>query len=189
MAASRNYFQALAIVALAALPPRELPAQETRVQQPVRIGDRVRLAVPTLLAKRVVGTVEALGPDTLVVKSERGREIVAVPLRSLTQLERSSGRGMDYKRGALYGAIAGAAASVVACLAKDWDCFASGPERPGLPLYLLTYLPAFSFGGMVAGGLIGYPYEDWVTVPLDGLGRSGSLPRQLTLCVNLSWRF
>src|SRR5688572_18357413 len=57
---------------------------------PLKLGDRIRLTVPTAGANPVVGIVESLRPDTIVVRTSV-EVLSAFPLDQVTRLERSRG--------------------------------------------------------------------------------------------------
>jgi hypothetical protein len=57
---------------------------------PLMLGDRIRLTVPTAGSNPVVGIVERMHPDTILVRTSVD-VLSAVPLDQLTRLELSRG--------------------------------------------------------------------------------------------------
>ena len=158
-------------------------AQQSNVQP----GDRVRVTVPQVSARPVVGTVVADLPGMLRISRDVGSDdTFDIPWEMVSRLEVSRGRlsrGQGVRRGALRGLAAGALVGVL-----GGAVFAVGVE--GSDRYtdvnegraIATLALRFGAIGAAAGGVIGFQArENWVRLPYSGIsvGMKGHSP-QLT---------
>ncbi len=98
---------ALLVAALLLTATVDLFAQQ---EAPVAPGDRVRVAAPTEVSGRFVGTVMEIGADTCVLAVEGRAEPLALPLASVTKFEVVRGQqSWGWWKGALIGLFGGAA--------------------------------------------------------------------------------
>jgi hypothetical protein len=106
--------QAISLLAvLLLLSETDLPAQETQAtdtayaaRRVVVPGSRVRIDAPTLFAERLDGTVEALRPDTLLLRLDpKNAETTLIPVASVERLQVFQGNQAAY--GEIFGTIAG----------------------------------------------------------------------------------
>ena len=136
------------------------------------LGSRVRVTVGG--SPDIVGTLDALTPDELVVRGDRGDSLVAIPTASVGRLAVSRGTRGHARTGAAIGAGVGMVGGYFVGKAaegecgKNWDfCFGG-----------LTGV----FAGGLVGGLIGAAAgsgsrsEEWWDVPLP-LRRPAEPPR------------
>ena len=142
---------ALAITLTPAVPASAQVQDTTPV---VDVGTRVRVSAPSLVHRPVDGRIHALAADTLVLQRRRD-ERIAFPLDSVTAVEVSLGVRSDAGRGAVYGTLAGLLIGAYWCLQDNCGFFA--------PLVL----PLMAGGGLIVGGLIGWPSEEWQEVPIS----------------------
>ncbi len=136
------------------------------------LGSRVRVTVGG--SPDIVGTLDALTPDELVVRGDRGDSLVAIPTASVGRLAVSRGTRGHARTGAAIGAGVGMVGGYFVGKAaegecgKNWDfCFGG--------------LTGALYGGLL-GGLIGAAAgsgsrsEEWWDVPLP-LRRPAEPPR------------
>lgn len=167
-----------------------LPAGAAAGAQALRLtdlsrGDRVRLDAPRVGAERLVGDVEALTPDTLRVREERGGESVAIPVAAITRASLSlvqRSRGEVVRRALLIGGAGGAAlgaaitlidrcTNVIQADQTEEDC------EPKAEQVLVGVLAGAVVGGAL-GALVGtmLPTERWARVELPSPLRVGVRP-------------
>jgi hypothetical protein len=158
-----------------------------RAQHDVQPGDRVRVSVPQVSAKPVVGTVVADLPGMLRLSRGVGSDdTFDIPWGMVSRLEVSRGRlsrGQGVRRGALRGLAAGALVGVLggAVLAVGVE---ERNEHTEVDEGRAIATLALRFGaiGAAAGGVIGFQArENWVRLPYSGIsvGLKGDSP-QLT---------
>jgi hypothetical protein len=81
--------------------------------RPVTMGDRVRITAPSVLTKRVEGTLAAVDRETLSVFSTAEGKKVEVRRSQITKLELTRGKMSRWRTGALIGAAWGVGFGVV----------------------------------------------------------------------------
>ncbi len=158
---------------------------------PVAPGARVRVSAPSIVNKRLVGTVVALKVDTLVVDAKGRRGPLALPLAFVTGLEVSRGRKSNVGKGAGLGFLAGAFGGAILGLVTYEECTGFCPVDPGAggtALILAVVLGGVGAGlGAVIGAVI--PSERWETVPLDRIRVGLIRHERLGLTVSASVAF
>jgi len=135
---------------------------------PVQPGQRVRVRSTVAHTPELTGVVEAVRPDTLIVRDDDRSVPTAVLLATVDRLQVSRGRHSHWITGAAVGFAVGAATGVIAGVAghndADW-LFGSGASA-FLGAVLLAPIGAGT--GAVVGLLV--RTERWQTVPLDAIG-------------------
>jgi len=140
---------------------------------PLMLGDRIRLTVPTAVDSPVVGIVESLRPDTILVRT--GVDVLsAFPLDQVTRLELSRGtrRPMWAQTAPVWMTMVGGAVGAIIGYKKP-----SGNTSPKSEAEL-----ASTFGGvvgLVVGATIAIavgPREWWETVPTRSGSRTSLAP-------------
>lgn len=128
-------------------------------------GSRVRIDAPTLFAERLDGTVEALRPDTLLLRLDsENAEATLVPVSSVERLRVF--QGSQAPLGEIFGTIAGMLAGGL--LAHE---LVTGDESTGVARSVSAGV------GVILGGLAGYLAgkqvdravfgERWMEVPVS----------------------
>lgn len=124
--------------------------------EPVLVpGARVRVTAPRLAPEPLVGAVEALPGETLVLESRKRGPAVRIPLDEITRLEIS--RGRPRRKGALLGAAIGGAVGLAITLScsseSDCDTAAVGA--------------LYGLGGLALGAAVGAAAtrERWEDLP------------------------
>ena len=167
----------LTVAPLVTIASQELP--------PLKPGDRIRVAAPTLSPGPLVGTVVAFEADSLMV--QRGTDTWRLSLASLTRLEMSQGRRSHAGLGAGIGLLVGAGVravigsgchAVVVPVSSGVGCIAVGAAVIG---------GAGALVGAVTGALV--RTERWAEVPLDRLRVSFTSDRGGALTIRASLRF
>jgi hypothetical protein len=142
-------------------------------EAPLRPGQRVRVRSAVAHTPVVTGAVEAIRPDTLVVRPEDGAGVAtAIPVSSIAQLQVSQGRHSKWVTGMAIGAGVGAVAGAIIGAAtgrEDW--LTSTGEYAVMGAVLFTPI------GALTGAVIGLQVktERWESVPLDHLRPSAGL--------------
>jgi hypothetical protein len=144
-----------------------------QVGGPVQPGQRVRVQSTVAHTPVLIGAVEAVGTDTLVVRRADGAGAgvaTAMPLSSIARLQVSRGRHSKWLTGLALGAGVGAASGAVigAATHKDNDILFSTGDNAVLGAIVFT--PVGALTGMVIGLLV--KTERWQTVPLDRVSPS-----------------
>ena len=130
------------------------------------VGARVRIASTGTPGVRV-GTIVALGPDTLRLRSEDGQTETPVALGRITRLERSTGRHGRALMGAGIGLVSGAALGGILG-------YASGDDKPQ-PNQWFTFTAgdkaafaaaALGVVGLLTGTIVGalHQREEWKVI-------------------------
>jgi hypothetical protein len=135
---------------------------------PVQPGQRVRVQSTVAHTPVLIGAVEAIGADTLVVRHDDGAGAgvaTAIPLSSIARLQVSRGRHSKWLTGLVLGAGVGAAAGAIigAATHDENDFLFSAAGDAVLGAIVLT--PVGALTGMVIGLLV--KTERWRTVPLE----------------------
>ncbi len=121
-------------------------AAHAQVQEPeIPAGARVRVSVPALSQRAVIGRYDGLDADSLSLMPARTGSLMRIPLSLITRLELSDGRKRG--RGAAVGALIGFGASV----AGGFLCLAVCPTPPGSGSNLAPV------GGLFLGIFVGWP--------------------------------
>jgi hypothetical protein len=153
----------IGLAAVLAVLPAALAAQESA---PVRPSDRLRFTAPGAGYDRpVTGTVVEVSGGDLHVALGRPNDpralLVVVPVASITQLERSAGRGSRALQGT-YGAVAGAGFGALAGVLQS-RLQAHEVDNLGRPLDRESHVVETTLAGAAFGALIGVvlPGERW----------------------------
>ena len=160
---------ALSQLVLALGLPRAMAAQGP----PLKLGDRIRVTVPSLGVKPFVGTVERVPADTILVRT--GAEVLsAFPLDQVARLELSRGTGSP--RWALFAPLwmplAGGAVGFALGAAKPAS--RTRPDESGLMIGIVGAVV-----GLVAGVVTVFVVdlkEEWATVPMGRGSRTSLAP-------------
>lgn len=174
----------LCMIAMAARP---LAGQDASDPSLVPLGVRVRVSAPAVQARAIVGVLEGLRRDSLVLRDAAGEGRLAVPLGAVDGLAVSRGRHHHVGRGVFIGALAGAVGGSIAALAA---CHANPcDEYTGLAVFGLG--AAGALGGMGLGAVVGalVPGERWEDVPLDRLRVGFTAPPRPSVGLGLSLPF
>lgn len=117
----------------------------------LRSGDRVRLRTADGGGRQLIGTVVSIDDSSLVLRSDPPNQTTAIPLTSVTRLDRSAGT----KGHAMAGALIGAAAGLVVGIATRESSQTEGTQFGGASdaSGLATVLLVMAGGGV--GALIG----------------------------------
>jgi hypothetical protein len=148
--------------------PDVLVGQESGVVS-LKPGDHVRVEAPRLYNDPVIGDIEALIPDTLILAVSSVRTI-ALPVGYISKIEKRVESGGIGVKGALLGGVAGAA------LGAGIGSSGGGPAS----LYLSSFVGAF--GGFVVGGLLAGSSSEWVEVSL------GHIPPSMAATIEIRLR-
>jgi len=161
----------------------DLAAQQTAPA--LKLGDRVRVLVPTT-EEPYLGTIQALGSDTLLLAIEGDRDPLVLSLADMTSLELSRGVKSRWATGAALGAgTLGLIGFAVDCTTSDEESMVWGGGC-GDGKYTLILGAA----GAVIGGLIGstVKVERWEEIPLDVLRIEASAVSPDGVSVSVSLR-
>jgi len=160
---------------LAVVAPTEILSQD---KPSIRPGSRVRVTAPSVFNKRVAGTVDVVGSDTLAVNAEKGGGVLLVSLKDVTRLEVSDGRRSHAGLGAKIGLMTGFVTGFVIVVATYEECtdFCPVPD-PGPVGTAAIAGVVFGIGGAALGAIVGalIKTDRWEEVPLDEL-RIGPSP-------------
>jgi hypothetical protein len=129
----------------------------------VEPGERVRMQAPAVAAERFTGRIEAVFPDSLVVRPDGFSVPLGVPWDAVQSLELY--RPERRNAGAQVGALVGAAAGTLLALAfiVDESCVGCGSLVTRFGLATPYALIGAAIGGAL-GSLIGG--DVWLSVPL-----------------------
>jgi len=129
----------------------------------VEPGERVRMQAPAVAAERFVGRVEAVFPDSLVVRPDGLSVPLSVPWTAVESLElyRPERRNAGAQVGALVGGVAGALLALTFIV--DEGCAGCGSVVTRFGLATPYALIGAGIGGAL-GSLIGG--DVWLSVPL-----------------------
>ncbi|MDA0747736.1 MAG: hypothetical protein O2954_14540 [bacterium] len=139
-------------------------------------GSRIRITAPSLVTIDMVGTLAKLDADSLVIKTEDGRQLV-VPCTSVAKFEVSHGQQSRAKTGAVWGLLAGAIPGFLFIDFQEkttratpgWNGLRPGtatetnPSKEGFAMFLLL-CSASTITGIVIGAEI--KNERWEQVAL-----------------------
>ena len=125
----------------------------------LRVGEVARITAPEAPGGRVVGSVQMLDADSVVLSVSGPTERVVLPLPSITVAE--LGEGRNRAKGALVGAGMGAVGAVMVGYACNIFCAGGSHVEPGFLIASVVYLPAM--GGIV--GAVLAPRK-WTRLPL-----------------------
>lgn len=146
--------------------PALSPGARVRVTVGVPVAERHLGAFSSRPVRRLVGTLEAVRADTLVL---REKTLQLVPVDSVRLLEVSRGRHREIWTGAAIGFAIGAVAGGLSGALLSSSCESSECVDPG------EFIVGSTLGLGVAGGLIGAVVgaatetDTWEEVPLDRL--------------------
>lgn len=169
-----------------------LPASKTLAESipDLEVGSRVRLVAPSTSPERLTGTIVRLDATALELQMADRKQPALVPRDVITKIEISHGR-KSRTRGALIGALAGAAVGSIAVLATpDTSCNAGdlfeclgGPTQGEAALIVGAM-------GAAAGALVGSlipPGERWQAAAARP--RVSLAPRHKGVQIALSFAF
>ncbi len=173
---------ALGLVLAGAALPNAL-AQKVAPLQP---GQRVRVHSALARTPELIGGVQSVGPDTLVVRYVDGGASMAtaIPLAYVTRLEVSRGQRSHWVRGLVIGLAAGATTGVILGATSEGDWLFSKSD-----LALMGAVVMAPIGGLVGLGIGALMRtERWETVSLPRPAKSVTLAprRRLALGVRLT---
>lgn len=153
--------RSLLCLALLALVPTATAVAQV---PPLEAGHRVRVTAPQLGIHRLPALFQERRGDVVVLRMD---STVSLPVMAVTQLEVHDGRHGHLWRGVGIGALAGAAAGVLAGPALS-QCPSQGCDTSPV-LQSAVGGVAFGLAGGLVGGLVGAlaKTDRWVEVPLD----------------------
>lgn len=137
-------------------------AQKPTLVQP---GQRVRVHSALARTPELIGGVQAIGPDTLVVRYVEGggaSAATAIPLAYISQLEVSRGQHSRWLRGLVIGLAAGATTGVILGATSEGDWLFSKSDLALMGAVVMA--PVGGAVGLVVGALT--KSERWETVPV-----------------------
>jgi hypothetical protein len=140
---------------------------------PPRVGDRIRLTVPSLAVKPFVGIVERLPADTILVRT--GADVLsAFPLDQVDRLELSRGtRSPGWSRAALLW-MPFAGFSVGFALGAAKPASRTDPAESGLVIGVMGAVVGLLAGAVTT--IAAEPREEWATVPARRGSRTSLSP-------------
>jgi len=162
---------ALLVLLLGSAVLPEVVAQKPTLVQP---GQRVRVQSALARTPELIGGVQSISPDTLVVRHADGAgasAATAIPLVYITRLEVSRGQHSRWARGLLIGLGVGATTGVILGATSDSDWLFSKSDLALMGAVVMA--PVGGFVGLVVGALT--KSERWETVPLPRAGKSVTL--------------
>jgi hypothetical protein len=137
-------------------------------QEPLSVGDRVRLTAPAYRLDARIGTVRSVSNDRMSFRPSDSTESVEVNYRGISSLERSVGTKPSIAQGLIYGGGAGLLAGGVIGAATCGGTAGPGSGCTGNRLTI-------GFGmGLAAGAILGFTVlrtDRWVRVVLPIAGR------------------
>ncbi len=136
-------------------------------------GVRLRISAPELSSKRLVGEVESVVGDTLVLKLDKGDAISTVPFTAVERIDVSRGSTPGNTAFTVAGGVIGVGIGIAeaARINSDEDC-ESASARGWCSLAWFAAPPAFAAIGLFAGWLVSAPFfriEGWENVPPEYL--------------------
>lgn len=137
-------------------------------QEPVSVGDRVRVTAESYRLEARIGTVRSVSNDRLTFRPADSTESVEINYRAMSSLERSVGTRPSIVQGLLYGGGAGLLAGGVLGAATCKGTFGSGSNCSGNTLATGAVI------GLAAGAILGFTVlraDRWVPVVLPTPGR------------------
>ncbi len=138
-------------------------AAPAMAQEPVAVGDRVRVTAQSYGLNTRIGTVRSVSNDRLTFRPADSTESVEVNFRGISALERSAGTKPSLAQGLIYGGGAGLLAGGLLGAATCRGTFGSGSNCSG------NRLAAGAAVGLVAGAVLGFTVlrtDRWVRVVL-----------------------
>jgi hypothetical protein len=176
---------ALLALLLGSVALTEAVAQQSILVQP---GQRVRVQSALARTPELIGGVQAISPDTLVVRHDVGAgasAATAIPLIYITRLEVSRGQHSRWLTGLVVGLAAGATTGVILGATSESDFLFSKSSMALMGAVVMA--PIGGAVGLVVGALT--KTERWETVPLPRPGKSVTLgpPGRLGLGVRVAF--
>jgi hypothetical protein len=150
-----------------------LPSAMAAQGPPPKHGDRVRLTVPSLGVKPIVGIVERMPADTILVRT--GAKVVsAFPLDQVARLELSRGTSSPTwsKTALLWMPAAGFAVGFALGAAKPAS--RTRPNESGLMIGIMGAVVGLLAGAVTTIAVA--PKEEWATVPTRDGSRTSLAP-------------
>jgi hypothetical protein len=141
-----------------------------QTQASVQPGQRVRVRSTVAHTPELVGVVETIKPDTLMVRDDDRSMATAVPLATVDRLQVSRGRHSKWITGAAVGFVVGAGTgAILGAAGHNESDFIFGPGASAF-LGAVLLAPVGALTGTVVGLLV--KTERWQTVPLGRVGPS-----------------
>ena len=178
---------ALTLAAALLTPCATLGAQAV----PLSPGARVRVTTPSEPHARQVGTLIAVGADSIHLRRDGRADSLSIPLAQVTAIELSQGQRTQGRRGMGIGFLAGAGFGVLIGLADGDDPPENFIQFSAAEKAMLGGAVLGAVGGVV-GGVAGLASrtERWQRVPLaEARGRVGVVPRPGGVGLSVSMRF
>ena len=137
-------------------------------------GVRLRISAPELSSKRLVGAVESVVGDTLVLKLDKGDAISTVPFTAVERIDVSRGSIPGNTAFIVAGGVIGLGIGIAeaARINSDEDCESASVQGLWCSLAWFIAPPAFAVIGSIAGWLVSAPFfriEGWEKVPPEYL--------------------
>ncbi len=151
---------------------------------PLQLGQRVRVHSALARTPELIGGVQAMSADTLVVRQVDGAgasTATAIPLAYISQLEVSRGQHSRWARGLLIGLAAGATTGVILGASSDGNWLFSKSDLALMGAVVMA--PVGGLVGLVVGALT--KTERWETVALPRPAKSVTLGPQRRLAFGL----
>ncbi len=185
MKGTRMLRAALLALALGGAAWPEAVAQKVAPLQP---GQRVRVQSALARTPELVGGVQAMSADTLVVRHVDGTgaaTTTAIPLAYITQLDVSRGQHSRWGRGLLIGLAAGATTGVILGASSDGNWLFSKSDLALMGAVVMA--PIGGAVGLVVGALT--KTETWETVPIPRVGKGVALGSERRIAVGVAVEF
>lgn len=151
-----------------------LPLTAALAQEPVAVGDRIRVTAPSYGLQARIGTVRSVSNDRLEFRPADSTKSVEVGYRAISSLEKSAGKKASVVQGVLYGGGAGILIGGVlgtSCGRSLGSDSCAGPR-----------IAAGAGIGILAGAIFGLTVlrtDRWVTIQLPTGGGSLGLGARL----------
>ena len=166
-----------AVVPFSKLCPQQVqpvePGTRVRIKQVCAVGYTDWSPYPRRTCPTHMGAFTTMAVDSMVLASDDEARL-AIPVLSVTRLERSMGRHRRTRRGALVGATAGGALGLLIFLARprscdwpEWEDWCPQLVGGSMELTAATLVATGALLGGGVGALI--KTERWREVPLDRL--------------------
>ena len=142
----------LTLAAIVSLPSVGGSEEQPQLPAPLAVGTKVRIVAPTIVGRRVTGSVADIRAASLQIAVDDNQ--LTVPRNAITRLEVSTGK----RRHALLGLVIGAAVGLVAACVSDCN-------SEGDPGFFLSNAGWGALWGVAIGALI--KTDRWSDVPLE----------------------
>jgi hypothetical protein len=158
-----------------------LGAPAVMAQEPLAVGDRVRLTAPSYRLEATIGTVRSVSNDRISFRPQDSTESVEVNFRAISVLDRRVGSKSSVVQGLLYGGGAGLLVGGVLGAATCGSEFGEDNNCSGNTIAASTGV------GLLAGLVLGVAVlrtDRWERVVLPSGGMGGA-----SLGVRVPFRF